>query len=295
MNKIFNYISKKVYKSTRPNIELNSEERIRIAQCCQRSQCNYQKKSDLVIVLHLYYFDVFDEYFEFLKEVGPFDILISIGDEITIDNMKYITSKLENVVFFKFDNVGRDIHPFIKCTNFIKDEDYKYLIKLHSKKSPHRIDGDYWRQALTYSLLGTKEIFYQNISLIDKGFSLICPEGHLFKIDSYWGGNEKIISKIDPIVNRNISFSFPAGSMYICDFFKIKQFTQYISSTELKFDEEKGQLDGTLAHAIERYIGFYFEKNNFLMVESKHKLKTTFRSLANVKYLCNLFSSILRN
>ena len=51
------------------------------------------------------------------------------------------------------DNWGRDILPFIKSIPIIKKLKPDCIIKMHTKKSPHRSDGSEWFKLLSNDLV----------------------------------------------------------------------------------------------------------------------------------------------
>ena len=62
---------------------------------------------------------------------------------------------------------------------------------------------------------------------------------------------------------RKLDFCFPAGSMY---WFRIAALSRLLDESLVSIDEfefEAGQLDGTLAHAIERIVGIIVALNQY--------------------------------
>jgi lipopolysaccharide biosynthesis protein len=63
-----------------------------------------------------------------------------------------------------------------------------------------------------------------------------------------------------------LEFSFPAGSMYWARASLIQSIAEIPVSYD-EFEEEELQDDGTLAHAIERFIGLIVRKNKMISKE----------------------------
>lgn len=255
------------------NATSNALKRSEVTDFCKKTQISYLNKTDYkenLVILHLYYSELFDELYDSIKNIDSYDIVINFGPDITIEKAKYIVDKFDSVATFIYPNHGRDILPLIKSMKFVENIDYKKIIKIHSKKSKHRIDGDEWRQHLVKSLIGSKANAKANLDRVGKECSLLAPKGHLYKSTDYLGSNQYHFSILSGIKEADVNscyYHFPAGSMYIADYKDMKQFIEFIIQANVSFEEEFGQVDGTLAHAIERFVGYYYDTNKFKMLE----------------------------
>ena len=115
------------------------------------------KNYDTAVIMHLYYMDLLEEFKDHLKNIGDFDLYVSIPK-----SHKNWSNKVFNVFpdanIFYVENQGRDIAPFLSIINLIRNLDYVYLLKLHTKKSQHRQDGDAWRNDILAKLTGSAKI-----------------------------------------------------------------------------------------------------------------------------------------
>jgi lipopolysaccharide biosynthesis protein len=142
-------------------------------------------------------------------------------------------------------------------------------LKLHTKKSKHRQDGNKWRVDLYQKLIGTPEL----IQIITKNFAedtahrlgIIAPDGHVVSSEYYLASNKENIEKLARIANLSYfgeEFRFVAGSMF---WFRMESLLP-LSLLGLgidDFDPEQGQVDGTLAHALERIFGLLMYKTGY--------------------------------
>jgi lipopolysaccharide biosynthesis protein len=108
-------------------------------------------------------------------------------------------------------------------------------------------------------LLGSQK----TISQIKRAFQnnsnlgIIGPQGHVVPYDYFWEPNSENVIKLSRLLNistENIEFLYVAGSMF---WFRPDALANLLN-LELHsrdFEHEKGQIDGTLAHAIERLFG----------------------------------------
>jgi hypothetical protein len=166
-----------------------------------------------------------------------------------------------------FPNIGRDVAPFI--VGFREEiPKYDFILKLHSKKSPHSNALSGWFEHCLDNLIGSIDVFYTNmLELIKDDVAIIYPVENYalslgIKHDSCWGHEDGNYEKAKPLlstlglqhIDRNSDFPFPTGNMFWCK----PDILFPILDWDLKFDDfdnEGGQIDGTLAHSIERLIG----------------------------------------
>ena len=155
-----------------------------------------------------------------------------------------------------FPNHGRDILPFLCVAEMLLQQGEDIVLKLHTKRSIHRVDGETWRRELIDRLLcpdraeNIFRAFTENPAL-----GLVAPEGHIQPIDFYWGDNEKNVRALltrfgvaQPSLDTD---TFIAGSMF---WVRLEALRPMLDSHlyASQFDREDAQVDGTLAHAIER-------------------------------------------
>jgi len=222
-----------------------------------------KKFSDTVVVVHLYYTDLWNEIKGKFKSLEKdFDLYININNNADIDFIKNIKCEFPNSNIYSCENRGRDILPFIEMLKDILPLRYKYVCKIHSKKSLHRIDGDRWRNHLVDSILGSKKRVQDAKQYLDNGAGIVVAKGNIFSYKEWIGSNKKIVESFAKKANITIKddFYFPAGSMF---WFEPSVFDKLVEFIDLsKFDFEKGQIDGTKAHAIERIFGLLCYSKN---------------------------------
>lgn len=158
-----------------------------------------------------------------------------------------------------FPNRGRDIGAkFVGFRDIY--ENYDLFIHLHTKRSPHGgAPLARWRDYLLDNLLGSPEIVRSNLALFeDPKLGIVFPQ-HLFEIRGIlnWGYDydlaRTLLKRMGISIDKNIVLEFPSGSM----FWGRSEAIRPLLETPLQFSdfgEESGQVDGTLAHAIERSI-----------------------------------------
>ena len=237
------------------------------------------RKNASAMIIHLYYFDIFEELSEMLKPVAnEIDLYFSVRlSNITVER-ENIKQVFPNAIVVAYENRGRDILPFLNIYNVISQYGYEIICKIHSKKSLHLKDGDQWRKDSFESLIGSKEIIDSHINKlrnVEEGkqrVGIIGSKGHVLNGKFYWSMNEKtttsLAKKFDCPEYFFDDFNFVAGTMFWFHADALKPLLS-INLIDEKFEDEKGQLDGTLAHAIERAIGLSCKKSGLSIEDSE--------------------------
>lgn len=155
-----------------------------------------------------------------------------------------------------FENHGRDILPFLHVANRLLEEGENVVLKLHTTQSPHRADGGDWLADLLDKLVVPDRVAaITSAFATDSTLGLIAPEGHLQPLDYFWGANKGNVRRLavclgiaDPDPGRDC---FVAGSMFWARLEALRPLLDAHLDPQL-FEPERGQVDGTYAHAVER-------------------------------------------
>ena len=256
-------------------------EATRVAQARYNILCNRPQHSNndqLAIVIHAYYPDVLENILENLPVSlrALCTLFVSTVDMHAETIRKIVAAHNISSEIFVFENRGRDILPFLKVLRVIEARGFGKLLKLHTKKSLHREDGDRWRDDL-YSKLLDKRFCARLISYLSDhpAVGLIGPEGYIAPLAYYWGSNQK---KVEAIARRlgiaelDIDTEqFIAGSMFYARVEALQPLLN-LAIAEDDFEQELGQVDGTLAHAIERAIALSASSVQMTIVSTKDVL-----------------------
>jgi lipopolysaccharide biosynthesis protein len=152
-------------------------------------------------------------------------------------------------------NRGRDIWPFILLLEEIYVSGAQAFLKLHTKRSPHRMDGDRWRRRLVRDVAETWARLGQEPGS-DDGTALVIPAGHAVSIKSNLGANDEglqlLLSNLGGVQPTAESSIFASGSMFIGRVAPFVHVLHRLNLTCGSFAPERGQLDGTMAHTFER-------------------------------------------
>ncbi|ANN69088.1 rhamnan synthesis F family protein [Bordetella bronchialis] len=226
-----------------------------------------QPQVNCCAVIHVFYPDMAGLIRKYLENVPTgLDVYISTTSEekkasIAAQFAGYGKGRVELRVFH---NRGRDIAP--KLVGFADVyERYDYVLSLHTKKSPH--GGDMlapWRDYLYEHLLGSPEIVKSIFELLrHDGVGMVFPQ-HFFPLRNHlkWGENydrtRALLARMGTDLRDDVFLELPSGSMFWARTEALRPLLDLQLGFD-DFDEEQGQIDGTLAHAVERAFLYALE------------------------------------
>lgn len=232
--------------------------------------------TQITLIIHAYYPELLPEIFEYLRHwTLPYRALITVpndGEKHT-QAQQLIAQHLPNatIELIPQPNRGRDILPFLQTLGRLDHND-QLILKIHTKKSLHRSDGDVWRHDLYQKLLAPAQVeaiwhAFQSTPAL----GLVAPQGHLLGMSTYWGSNERrvkaLLKQITPTDHNLNNEIFSAGSMFYIRRAALAALTT-LNLQPQDFEEEFGQTDGTLAHAIERLFVIAAWQNGYHTADS---------------------------
>lgn len=219
----------------------------------------------LAVVVHLFYEEVWEDIVRRLRLIEePFDVFVTLParhSDIDLQTGIKGTQVFKRIV----PNRGRDVLPFISVLREVADGGYEYLLKIHTKKSQHRTDGGAWFDELLGGLMPDAAAM-QNIikTLARVDTSLVGPAGHIVSLKRHMGSNEPILRHLlersygaehaGQLLNQRSILPYVGGTMFWARVDALKPLLDLELMPD-DFQSEHKQIDGTLAHAIERYIG----------------------------------------
>ncbi|WP_249582802.1 glycoside hydrolase family 99-like domain-containing protein [Pseudomonas viridiflava] len=215
----------------------------------------------LAVIIHAFYTDILEEFVSKLNEnVASLKIklYVSTPREQEADVEAILKASGFEYLLAGFDNLGRDVLPFLHLARIVAKDGYPIILKLHTKKSKHREDGDKWRNELVDKLVGHGSLHKNHQVLIkNQTVGVLSPNGHLVPLKNHWGGNAencaRLANRMGFEFEEIIDKEFPAGTMFFAQTKALLPLLN-LAIDDHDFDEELGQTDGTFAHAIERMI-----------------------------------------
>ncbi|MCR5545523.1 MAG: hypothetical protein K6F30_03500 [Lachnospiraceae bacterium] len=228
--------------------------------------------AEIGVHLHLYYEDLADEFCEYFQHIPEsFDLYVSVKNLDHLNELQKKFQKISNVnqvVLKETPNRGRDIAPFYVL--FREElQNHKYLLHVHSKKSLYKGKEDVtWRRDAMDGVLKDASMVKEVLRLFrEERAGIVCGEmTDQLPLDAFhWLGCKEKAKEFLPRIGipfSNDMFFYPIGSFFWAKQEAISDLFQQNLTYE-DFDEEDSQLDGTLAHVLERVVALVSEKNNF--------------------------------
>ena len=251
------------------------------AQCFDQDQVNWNevypasstKGGKIAVQVHLYYEDLLEEFAGYFANIPfYFDMYVSCTNRANKAAICKRFAEIENVqkvVVRVTQNRGRDMAPVYVL--FAKELlDYDYLLHVHSKKSLYTgTEQCEWRIGALNTLCGSemqvRKIF--GVLQSNKNVGIYCPEmeaGLPFWACS-WLQSKGIGMRLAGEMGFEFQdgiFNYPVGSFFWAKIDAIRPLLEKrFEYTD--FDEECGQTDGTLAHALERAIVFVSKSRGY--------------------------------
>jgi lipopolysaccharide biosynthesis protein len=229
-------------------------------------------------IVHVFYPDLLDELIGHLAAIPvPFDLLVTdaSGADVTVDPARM--PRLHRCAILQVANRGRDLWPLAQVVNAALLDRYDLVVKVHTKRSDWREahyqlggTGDSWRTDLLSALLGDVDnvrgildafTTTRNVGMVTADGSVLGP--------AFWGRNEPVTRTLLKRLEfeiRTDDLGFAAGSMYWSRGVTLRRLKDlHLSAAD--FEDERGQVDGTTAHALERVIGLLAREDGLRIVE----------------------------
>jgi lipopolysaccharide biosynthesis protein len=222
----------------------------------------------VAIFVHVHYPEVWEEISALIEQRMDvrFNLILTTSGEQELARPN--SPLLDQFEVHRVENRGRDILPFITALSRT-EIDFDIGLKLHTKRSLHRVDGAEWRRMLVDDLVPEGgcgrfvELFRR-----DPNIGFLAPDAHWAPIGEHIGSNFGLV--FDLCWRLGIDFGnrdydtgrFIAGSMFW--FRRAALGTLERNRIADLFVKETGQLDGTAAHAMERLFALLGERLGYV-------------------------------
>jgi lipopolysaccharide biosynthesis protein len=220
------------------------------------------------VVVHAWHLDVFDSILDVLSGARtPLRLVVTTDPEHAAGVRERLAARGLEAEVEVAGNRGRDILPFLRVANRLLDEGEDWVLKLHTKRSPHLPNGADWAAELLAALAGNGRLDAIVAALPEQAAQLgmVAAEGHLLPVAQFLGGNGPGLDYLQRRLGLGPAHGqarFPSGSMF---WVRLEALRPLLDAhlDEEDFEAEAGQVDSTLAHAIERVLGHCLEHGGY--------------------------------
>ncbi len=182
-----------------------------------------------------------------------------------------IAARLPHAMIHRVPNLGRDLGSLVELAGAGIFDGYDAILKVHTKRSPHRIDGDAWRVALIDRLMPSPDGDPpdRRAAAADPAVGLVVPSGSLHGAET-WGSNQVLVEALAariPFAFDPDTLRYPAGSMYWARPWVLRRLADLQLGRE-HFEPEASHVDGSTAHALERFVGVSAQASGLEVVDA---------------------------
>lgn len=221
-------------------------------------------RSQTAVAVHAWYADLWPPLAERLRALDghAFDLFVTVP-EADPSLAAAIRREFPEAMVTPVPNRGRDVLPFLMLAAELEQAGYAHVLKLHTKRSPHYGGGAAWRERLLERLLPQDpEVVAQLFRVLaDEATGVVGPAGEYYPLELNYAANRAAIAGLLCRTHshedaRRIDagaahYGFFGGSMFWARLDALAPILdQRLAPAD--FEPERGQFDGTLAHAIER-------------------------------------------
>lgn len=233
------------------------------------------QQTRIAVHIHMFYLTQMDEMIRYTNAIPyRFDCYISTdsSEKAEIISKRFGgESRASNIEVKVYPNQGRDVAPFLQ--QFAPHiSEYDFCCHLHTKSSMHNGFGEHWRLYLLDSLLASPSYVAAIMQQFDEQSQLGLVYQRTYRsLKPYlgWHGNYAmavtLFKRMKLCRPSHKAPKFPAGSMFWARTKAIAPIFECGLKTE-DFEAENGQLEGTLAHCIERCWGCLVQEKGYALL-----------------------------
>lgn len=213
------------------------------------------RRYETAVILHLHYPEVFEQLAQQLAVAFPEDNVDLFVTVTTGELAQAARDRFPGAYIRLVENRGRDILPFVLMYRVIHQMGYKAVCKLHSKRSVYRPDGRELLEGLMQPLIGSAEVAKRAKQRFadDPALGMLVPRRFLLKVTRRnTSSNLSHLDRLEQLTDVRFGYTdFSAGTMF---WFRPEALSHLLALKPEFFDLERGLVDGTLAHAVERMM-----------------------------------------
>ncbi|MFV0452566.1 MAG: rhamnan synthesis F family protein [Propioniciclava sp.] len=223
------------------------------------SVANRPRHSSTAIVVHAYYPEEALAIRDRIRAVAPtLDTVVTVPDHSPAAAAGGWERSWPEAGLVRVPNRGRDVLPFLQIAPELRRLGYTGVLKLHTKRSLHTADGRHWFNDSLSKLLPTPaQVATVTALLADPRTGVVGPIGYYHPLWVAFAENRTAVGEVlarvrPPLPEGGLdgdAFGFFGGTMFWA---RLDAFTALDRLRPDDFPPERGQINGTAAHACER-------------------------------------------
>ncbi|MCZ8314952.1 rhamnan synthesis F family protein [Phreatobacter sp.] len=223
------------------------------------------------LVAHIYYTELIDEIIACWAHLPPNSVCHITAPAEIADAVAARIAGLPEVHLHVVPNRGRDIAPFLAILRSGALDGLDAVLKIHSKRSPHLSHGGLLRRAMFTALAGHPATVTRILAIMaDPKVGMVGWRRVFLTRPRHWHTNrgrvEELAARLQPPAHADLAFF--GGSMF---WFRPTALAA-IAALPIQpddFEEEAGQIDGTLHHAVERLFAISTAASGYAVADTE--------------------------
>ncbi|MBQ2658431.1 MAG: hypothetical protein IJF87_07695 [Erysipelotrichaceae bacterium] len=229
-------------------------------------QIRKNKGCRILVVLHLFYHDAFKEIRYYLDNLScySYDLIVTYNKDFDYSDVLQTIKRYKNETrFLPVDNKGHDILPFLTALQQTDLEGYDIVYKIHTKCTTNNTGYMYgfffknkdWFLNLFDGILGPGNVHRTVDALLKSRETGLCCSRRLIVGDSELK-RSMVVERLEEIgIKIDSDYRFVAGTCFAVRR-EIAESYKAIDIDCLQFTDSSYRGYFSLAHAMERYLGF---------------------------------------
>jgi rhamnan synthesis protein F len=203
-----------------------------------------------LLIIHAHYEAEANEIFQYAARL-PGAAVVMTSSSLPILQAACRALPAHDLFCLLVPNRGRDVLPFLLVARLLRLAPFRHFVKVHTKRSPHLAEGRQWFIDHIEKLLAPDAL--AAVAALDPERPILLGSETL-RIADYERRNWRWLDAlIGPA--RSPALRFVPGTMF-AGTRRLLELTNERDLLQWRFEPERGQLDGCLHHALERYFGY---------------------------------------
>lgn len=224
-----------------------------------------KKPPRVLCMIHCYYLDEALSILDLMEAAGSdFRYLLTSPHAEDIRTLEgALESRTLSGEVVQCPNRGRNVAPFLVETP-LRADDAELILHLHTKKSPHNELYTGWGKHLRDNLVGDRDHVSAIMGLFRTPELGLVYSSHFNPVADLrnWGFDfpaaKRTLERLGVHIEADTPLEFPTSTMFWARPSALRKLWDLNLDYE-DFEEEAGQIDGTLAHSIERILCYLAE------------------------------------